>query len=60
MEASRERSGSKLLDISVIGKITGRMDLEFNSTKMETSMKECGKETKDTDKELTGETKLES
>lgn len=60
MEASKEKNGSKLRDILEIGKITGRMALEFNFIKMEINMRECGKEIKDMDKEHTGEMRLES
>lgn len=60
MEALKEKNGSKLQDILEIGKITGRMGLVFNSTKTEISMKACGVAIRDMDKELIGETKVES
>jgi hypothetical protein len=45
MEASRERNGSTLHDISETGKITRKTDSVFTSTRMEISMRGFGKET---------------
>jgi hypothetical protein len=44
-EASRERNGSTLLDISETGKITRKTDSVYTSTRMEISMRDFGKET---------------
>lgn len=57
MEASREKNGNTLADTLGIGKITAKMALVSSSTKMETSTKECGLETRDTVKVLTGVTR---
>ena len=60
MEASREKSGSRLLAISVIGRTTAKMGSVFSFTRMETSTKACGREIGDMARERTGETRLES
>ena len=60
MEVLKEKNGNKLQDILEIGKITGRMVLEFSFIKMEINMKECGKEISAMDRELTGEMKVEN
>lgn len=60
MVVLREKSGNKHRDILEIGKITGRMDLEFNFIKMEINMRVFGAEIKDMDKVLIGEMKVES
>ena len=45
MEASRERNGNTLHDISETGKIIRKTDSVFTSTRMEISMRDFGKET---------------
>ena len=60
MEASRERNGNRLLATLVIGRTTAKMDSAFSSTRMELSMKACGREIGDTARELTGETRQAS
>jgi hypothetical protein len=60
MEASRAKSGSMPPGTSATGRITRRTALAFSSTRMETSMKACGKETSATAKEPTGGTKVAS
>lgn len=50
MEVSKEKNGQVLQDISVIGEITVKKDLVYNSTRMAISMRECGLWIKSTDK----------
>ena len=60
MEASKEKNGNRHLDTLETGRTTVKMALAFSSTKTETSMRACGRETEDMAKELTGETKQAS
>ena len=60
MEASKEKNGSMLQGISETGRIIAKKASEFNTTKMETSTKVCGEETKDMVKVPTGGMKMES
>lgn len=55
MVASKERCGLGLHDILVIGETTVKKGLEYSSTRMETSTKECGLWTRNMAKEHTGE-----
>jgi hypothetical protein len=58
MALLRVKNGKLHLGILVIGMITAKKALAFNSTKMETNMKECGSRTRDMVKVLIGEMKL--
>jgi hypothetical protein len=60
MEALKVKSGNRLQGILETGKTTARTDSVFSSTKMETNMKECGREIGDTAKVHTGEMRQEN
>lgn len=60
MEASKEKFGRVPVVISVIGAITAKKVLEYNSIPKVTSTKECGPWTRNMVKELTGEMKVEN
>jgi hypothetical protein len=55
MVALKERCGLDHHDILVIGETTAKKVLEYNSTRTETSTKECGLWTRNMAKEHTGE-----
>ena len=59
-EASKVRSGSMHQGILEIGKTIKKMDSGSSITRMETSMRVCGRVTRVMDRALTGEMRLES
>lgn len=60
MEVLKARNGRLAQDTWVTGEIIAKKVSEYNSIKMETSMKACGLLIEDMGKELIGEMKRES